>query len=91
MLCHLDGVFTLGLTAKQVQARRGYVVVWESQGKVSRVTFELKEPSDSATETVLKSLSLKQFGEKLFGGFGDRGARLEFTKLGTLTRILPID
>lgn len=49
-------MFILELTSKQVQARRGYVVVWEAQGKISRVTFQLKEPADTATEVVSKAI-----------------------------------
>jgi len=90
MLCHRDGVFTLELTARDVQARRGFVVVWESQGRVSRVTFESREPKDGADEVVLHSISLERFSRKLFGGF-DRGARIEFSNLGSLLRIIPID
>jgi len=81
----------LELTSKQVQARRGYVVVWEAQGKISRVTFQLKEPADTATEVVKKAISLQRFGDKLFGGFGDHGARIEFTNLGSVSRIIPIE
>ncbi len=83
-------MFTLELTAEQVQARKGYVVVWEAKGKVSRVVFQLKEPADTATETVLKSISLEKFGRKLLGSI-DRAVRIEFSNLGTLTRITPID
>lgn len=83
-------MFTLELTAEQVQARRGYIIVWKAKGKVSRVTFQLKEPKDTATEAVLNSISLEKFSRKLFGGF-NRGARIEFSILGTLTRITQID
>lgn len=80
-------MFSVELTAKQVLARRGYIVVWE----VSRVTFQLKAPEDTATETVLRTISLQKSAEKLFGGFGQRGARIEFTILGLVSRIIPID
>jgi hypothetical protein len=90
--CHRSGeMFYLELTSKQVQARRGYVVVWEGQSKVSRVTFEAREPKDTPDEAVLKAISLQRYGAKLFGGFDDCDVKIEFTNLGTLTRILRID
>jgi hypothetical protein len=84
-------VFTLELSAKQVQARRGYIVVWEAMGKVSRIAFQLKKPVNTADETILKAISLQKFGEKLFRGFEGRAVRIEFTNLGTLTKIIAID
>ena|GEM_PF-2073138 len=81
-------MFTLELTAEQVQARKGFIVVWESKGRVSRVAFQLKEPKDTADEVVLTSISLEKFGRKIFGSI-DREVRIEFTNLGTLTRITP--
>jgi len=53
--------------------------------------FNCKEPADSSTETVLKSISLKQFSDKLFGGFEGRDVRIEFSNLGTLVRIIPTE
>jgi len=64
-------------------------VIWNGGDKISRITFELREPPKTAA--VAKIISLKQFGEKLFGGFEGREARIEFTNLGTLTRIIAID
>jgi hypothetical protein len=84
-------MFSLELTGEQIKARRGFIVVWQHRDKISRVTFELTEPSHTRTETVAKVISLERFGAKLFGGFGDRGARIEFTNLGTVNRIIPID
>jgi hypothetical protein len=64
-------MFHLELTSKQVQARRGYIVVWEAMGRVSRIAFQLKEPADTADETILKSISLKKFGAKIDTGCSD--------------------
>ena len=82
-------MFTLELSAKQVEARRGFIVIWNGGDKISRITFELREPPKTAA--VAKIISLKQFGEKLFGGFEGRGARIEFSNLGAVLRIIAID
>ncbi|MCI0660735.1 MAG: hypothetical protein L0220_06650 [Acidobacteria bacterium] len=44
----------------------------------------------SPEEVILHAISLEKFGRKLFGSI-DRGARVEFSNLGTLTRITPIN
>jgi len=62
--------------------------MWNGGDNISRITFELEEPPKTAS--VAKIISLKQFGEKLFGGF-EGGAKLEFSSLGSLVRIIPIE
>ncbi len=85
-------MFSVELTSEQIKARQGWIVIWQARDKISRVTFETKEPKATKAETIMKSFPLERHGGKFFGkGFGDRGARIEFRILGTLTRITPID
>jgi len=50
-------MYSLELTSEQLEARKGWITVWGAKGKVSRVTFELKEPKDTPTEAVLSAIS----------------------------------
>ena len=83
-------MYSLELSSEQIKARKGWITVWEAKGRVSRVAFELKAPKDTPTKAVLSAISLQKFGTKLFRGFEDREARIEFTNLGSVLRIVAI-
>jgi len=82
-------MFTLELSNEQIKNCQGFIVLWNGGEKISNVTFELTLPSD--TKTVAKLIPLEEYSVELFSGLGDYGARIEFTDLGSVVGVIPID